>query len=142
MFGDNLSTFNPGNFVAWFTGALLFIIMMERAQAQIYHTKLWRALERGIDALVEKLLPNIEKDIFDLKPWISAMVCVYIVFDINIDFFSFIFQTTSPWSTKVATGLVVAGGSTGVVKMLKKYNTLKTAIHDSKITELNNKPKE
>ncbi len=143
MFGDNLSTLNPGNFVAWVTGAMLFIIMMERAQAQIYQTKLWRAIEEHIDILVKKVFPNSRKDIFDLKPWISAAACVYIVFAINIDFFAFLFQTGSPWSTKVATGLVVSGGSTGVVKMLKQYNTLKTAIHDSKIIELNNnKPKE
>ena len=67
------------------------------------------------------------------------------MFTINIDFFAFLFQTGSPWATKVATGLVVSGGSTGVVKMLKKYNKLKTAIHDSKITEIelnNSKPKE
>ena len=142
MFGENLSSLNPGNFVAWLMGAILFIIMMERAQAQVYQTDLWTAIEEGIDKLIKKAFPNSRKDIFDLKPWISAAACIYIVFSINIDFFSYLFQTGSPWATKVATGLVVAGGSTGVVKMLKKYNKLKTAINESKIAEINNKPKE
>ncbi len=133
IFGENLSTFNPGNFVAWFSAVVLFIIMIERAQAQVYHTKLWRALEENIDKLVIRFLPNVQKDIFDLKPWISAAICIYIVFAIDIDFFAFLFQTGSAWATKVACGLVVAGGSTGVVKMLKKYNTLKSAIHKTAV---------
>lgn len=143
MFGENLSTFNPGNFAQWVMGMALFIIMIERALAQVFHTKLWKAIEEGIDGFIRKHTNFTKTDILDLKPWISSLTCILLVFNLNIDFFAFLFQTPSPASSKIATGLFVAGGSTGLVKTLKRYNKLKNAIHDSKIIELkNNKVKE
>ena len=136
MFGDNLSTFNPGNFVAWLLAMAFFIILVERALSQVFDTKLWKWIEMKWDEFTRT-------DILDLKPWISAGLCIYLVFNMNIDFFAFLFQKGSHVSSKVFTGLFVAGGSTGLLKALRRWSELRTAIKDAEVTKLkNNQPKE
>ena len=136
MFGDNLSTFNSGNFVAWLLAMAFFIILVERALSQVFDTKLWGWTEKRWDKFTGT-------DILDLKPWISAGLCIFLVFNMNIDFFAFLFQKGSHVSSKVFTGLFVAGGSTGLLKALRRWSELKTAIKEAEVTKLkNNQPKE
>lgn len=131
MFGENLSTFNSGNFIAWLMAMALFIVLVERALSQIFQTKLWRWVEVKWDAFTRT-------DILDLKPWISAGLCIFLVFDMGIDFFAFLFQKGSHVSSKIFTGLFVAGGSTGLLKALRRWSELKTAIKDAEVTKLKN----
>ena len=128
--GDNLSGFNPGNFVAWLLAIAFFIILVERALGQVFQTKLWKFIEDKWDDFTRT-------DILDLKPWISAGLCVFLVFSMDIDFFAFLFQRSSGVASKVFTGFFVAGGSTGLLKALRRWSELKDAVKDAEIKKLN-----
>jgi hypothetical protein len=129
ILGENLSSFNAGNFAQWLMGMALFIILVERALSQVFDTKLWKWVEVKWDEITKT-------DILDLKPWISAGLCVYLVFAMNIDFFAFLFQKSSVGASKIFTGLFVAGGSTGLLKALRRWSKLKTAINEAEVKKV------
>ena len=131
--GENLSTFNPQTVMAWLFGIGIFIILVEGALRQVFHTKLWRHAEKKWDEFTGT-------DILDLKPWISIMLCVALTVNMDLDLFAFLFQKQFHWYSKIFTGLFVAGGSTGMHNTLKRIGRLKEATLNSKIVGLNNKP--
>lgn len=138
VFGEDLLMFNAGNFIAWMTAMALFIVLVEFALAHIFKSKLWLFLEEWIDIKLKEKLKLSRTDIFDLKPWICAGLCIWLVFAMDIDFFAFLFQKESLAISKVFTGLFVAGGSTRLVNALKRWGELKTAVHESAVTKAKN----
>jgi len=59
---------------------------------------------------------------FDLKPWISKAVCLWLVFFADFDVFQNIFQMeASSIGTLVMSGLTMAGGSTWVFKQIRRF---------------------
>lgn len=130
IMGDNLSNFNAGNFAQWLMGMALFIILVERALSQVFDTKLWKWVEMKWDVFTGT-------DILDLKPWITAGLCVYLVFAMDVDFFAFLFQKSSIGASKIFTGFFVAGGSSGLLKALRRWSSLKNAINEAEVKKVN-----
>ena len=128
MFTENLSTWNPGNFVAWLMGMIILVVLVERSLAVPFTTKGWKAVENKLDVWRGQ-------DNMDLKPWICMGYCIALTFVMNIDFFSFLFQKQFHWFTKITTGLFIAGGSQGLVKFLKGLSKVRKAVQDAKILD-------
>jgi hypothetical protein len=102
-------------------------IIIERSLYQIFDSKVWNYVEKKVDELVGD-------DSFDLKPWISIVVSIIVVFSMELDMVSMIFDKpeTTPL-TLIITGLFISGGSTGVYKFLKRVRELREAAKTSKI---------
>lgn len=96
---------------------LAFII--ERALYQIFDSKAWQSFENYIDK-------KFSKDALDLKPWISVIMSLFVVFQTNLDMIAVLFAKDPTWSTLIITGLFLSGGSTGVYKFLKQLRQLKS----------------
>ena len=96
---------------------------VERALYQVFNAKL-----RG-----KYIASRLEFWGFDLKPWISKAVCIWLVFLVDFDLFSRIFQymvadpatgelvAASSVGTLVMSGLTMAGGSTWIFKQIRSF---------------------
>ena len=72
----------------------------------------------------------------DLKPWISVIVSLLVVFTVKIDMIAMIFKKSDPQNVSlVISSLFIAGGSTGIYKFLKRARELKEATQRQKIAE-------
>lgn len=117
------------NLVSIVVGIGILALIIERGLYQIFDSKLWKKVEEGLDR-------QTGGDFMDLKPWISVIVCLLIVFTFKIDMIAMIFKQQEPRDISlVITALFIAGGSTGIYKFLKRARELKEASQQQKITE-------
>lgn len=134
FFGGNMQTLSINFFeqftVVIFTFAIVAIIV-ERSLYQVFDTKIYKWLEKKIDAM-------IGMDVLDLKPWLSFGLCWLIAYNLNLDMLAAMFAKTSSHFTIFITGLFLSGGSTGVYKFLKRVRTMRKATLDTKISDINN----
>lgn len=144
---DFLKVFSGGALAVWIVGFITISLMVERGLFQIYQTKLWRGLEAGFDVLVKKLLTRLnfstlnnkgeERDFADLKPWVSIAVCLYIAFSLKLDLPAFFFDSESEPVRIALTGLLLSGGSTSIMWMLRRTGEIRNAAHQVKLNKLN-----
>ncbi len=110
------------NFVAIIAAFAVLSLIIERALYQIFDTKLWGKLEKTLDE-------QAGGDYFDLKPWISVVVCIVIVYRLNLDMIAMIYKADRSHNISlIVTGLFLAGGSTGIYKFFKRARELKEGI--------------
>ncbi len=110
------------NFVAIIVAFAVLALIIERALYQIFDTKLWKKIEETLDK-------QAGGDYFDLKPWISAIVSIVIVYRLNLDMVAMIYEVDRSHNISlIVTGLFLAGGSTGIYKFFKRARKLKEAI--------------
>ena len=110
------------NFVAIIVAFAVLALIIERALYQIFDTKLWKKIEKSLDK-------QAGGDYFDLKPWISAIVSIVIVYRLNLDMVAMIYGADRPHNISlIVTGLFLAGGSTGIYKFFKRARKLKEGI--------------
>lgn len=110
------------NFVAIIMAFAVLALIIERALYQIFDTKLWKKIEKSLDK-------QAGGDYFDLKPWISAIVSIVIVYRLNLDMVAMIYGADRPHNISlIVTGLFLAGGSTGIYKFFKRARKLKEGI--------------
>lgn len=84
---------------------------VERALFQVFNAKL-----RG-----KKIAHLLEFWGFDLKPWISKALCVWIVFAFDYDLIAKVFMHESTLiATKVLSGVILAGGSTWIFQLVRR----------------------
>jgi len=107
------------NFVAIITAFAVLALVIERALYQIFDTKLWKKIENSLDE-------QAGGDYLDLKPWISAIVSIIIVYRLNLDMVAMIYEVDHSHNISlIVTGLFLAGGSTGIYKFFKRARKLK-----------------
>jgi hypothetical protein len=110
------------NFVAIIAAFAVLALIIERALYQIFDTKLWKKIENSLDE-------QAGGDYFDLKPWISAIVSIVIVYRLNLDMVAMIYKADRTHNISlIVTGLFLAGGSTGIYKFFKRARKLKEGI--------------
>jgi len=103
------------------TFAILAVIV-ERALYQIFDTKLWKKLEELLDDWAGG-------DFYDLKPWLSDVICIMLAWQLKLDMIQALYHPgaeAQPYSI-ILTGLFIAGGSTGVYKFFKRLRKVKEA---------------
>jgi len=104
-------------------------LVIERALYQIFDSRLWLKFE-------EVMKKQTGSDYLDLKPYISAGISIWIVFQLKLDMIAQVYQRTEPSaSTMILTGLFIAGGSTGIYKFFKRARKLKEAMSKEKLQE-------
>lgn len=117
------------NLVTIIVGIGILALIIERGLYQVFDSKLWKKVEEELDK-------QTGGDFMDLKPWISVIVSLLIVFTFKIDMIAMIFKQPDPRSISlVITALFIAGGSTGIYKFLKRARELKEAAQKQKIAE-------
>lgn len=117
------------NFVAIIAAFALLALIIERALYQIFDTKLWKKMENSLDE-------QAGGDYFDLKPWISAIVSIVIVYRLNLDMVAMIYKADRTHNISlIVTGLFLSGGSTGIYKFFKRARKLKEKITEKEATE-------
>jgi len=117
------------NLVTIIVGIGILALIIERGLYQVFDSKLWKKVEEELDK-------QTGGDFMDLKPWISVIVSLLIVFTFKIDMIAMIFKRPDPRSISlVITALFIAGGSTGIYKFLKRARELKEAAQKQKIAE-------
>ena len=110
------------NFVAIILVFAMLALIIERALYQIFDTKLWVKIE-------EVLNKQTGYEGFDIKPWISSLVSIIVVYRLNLDMVAMIYNSDQSHNiTLIITGLFLAGGSTGIYKFFKKARDLKQNI--------------
>ena len=110
------------NFIGIIMAFAVLALIIERALYQIFDTRLWKR--------VEEIL-NIQTGCegFDIKPWISSLVSIIVVYRLNLDMVAMIYNSDKSHNiTLILTGLFLAGGSTGIYKFFKKARDLKQNI--------------
>jgi len=127
---QDIAAFSWDNFFIWITGFAFLAILIERSLYQMFTLKLWKNLEDMIDKAVGG-------DYLDLKPIISALVAIYLVFTFDLDMIAFMFQKPTYRFSKVLTGLFLAGGSKGVYKFLKRAREIRDLTYQQKISKTN-----
>ena len=127
-----ITTFSYENLMIWVTAFAILSLMIERALYQVYQTRLWKHIERKLDAFAGG-------DYADLKPWVSIAVCVYITYTMRLDLPAFLFEhIRKPDVVRmVLTGLFLSGGSTAIMWIFKRAGQVKAAAHGAKITKIN-----
>jgi len=116
------------NFVAIITAFAVLAMIIERALYQIFDTKLWKKVEQTMDK-------QVGGDYMDLKPWISVLVCLILVFRLKLDMVATIYKADRYHTISlVITGLFLAGGSTGIYKFFKRARELKESIKEKEIS--------
>ncbi len=117
------------NLAAIIVGYALLALIIERGLYQIFDSKLWQKFE-------EVMNKQTGEDFLDLKPWISAIVSIYVVYEFKLDMIAMLFKIKEPQKISlVITGLFVAGGSTGIYKFFKRARELKDAINEQEIAK-------
>jgi len=117
------------NLAAIIVGYALLALIIERGLYQIFDSKLWQKFE-------EVMNKQTGEDFLDLKPWISAIVSIYIVYEFKLDMIAMLFKVKEPQTISlVITGLFLAGGSTGIYKFFKRARELKDAINEQEIAK-------
>lgn len=117
------------NLVTIVVGIGILALIIERGLYQVFDSKLWKRVEEGLDK-------QTGGDFMDLKPWISVIVSLLVVFTFKIDMIAMIFKQPEPHNISlVITALFIAGGSTGIYKFLKRARELKEAAQKQKIAE-------
>ena len=110
------------NFVAIIMAFAVLALIIERALYQIFDTKLWKKIEKSLDR-------QAGGDYLDLKPWISVIVSIIIVYRLNLDMVAMIYEVNHSHNISlIVTGLFLAGGSTGIYKFFKRARKLKEGI--------------
>ena len=110
------------NFLGIIMAFAVLALIIERALYQIFDTRLWKRVE-------EILNVQTGSEGFDLKPWISSLVSIIVVYRLNLDMVAMIYNSDKSHNiTLVITGLFLAGGSTGIYKFFKKARDLKQNI--------------
>jgi len=117
------------NLVTIIVGIGILALIIERGLYQVFDSKLWKKVEEELDK-------QTGGDFMDLKPWISVIVSLLVVFTFKIDMIAMIFKEREPHNISlVITALFIAGGSTGIYKFLKRARELKEATQKQKIAE-------
>ncbi len=110
------------NFVAIIIAFAFLALIIERALYQIFDTKLWKKIETSLDE-------QMGGDYADLKPWISVLVSLVIVYTLNLDMVAMIYGADRPHNASmVVTALFLSGGSTGIYKFFKRARVLKESM--------------
>ncbi len=113
------------NFIAIIVAFAVLALIIERALYQIFDTKMWGKIEESLDT-------QVGGDYFDLKPWISAIVSIVVVYRLNLDMVAMIYGADRPHNISlIVTGLFLAGGSTGIYKFFKRARKLKESITET-----------
>jgi len=113
------------NFIAIIMAFAVLALIIERALYQIFDTKLWKKIE----AILDK---QTGYEGFDVKPWISTLVSIIVVYRLNLDMVAMIYDVDRPHNISlILTGLFLAGGSTGIYKFFKKARELRKDIKNS-----------
>ncbi|MBW2561250.1 MAG: hypothetical protein JRE40_10415 [Deltaproteobacteria bacterium] len=93
------------NLVTIVVGIGILALIIERGLYQIFDSKLWKKVEEGLDK-------QAGGDFMDLKPWISVIVSLLVVFTFKIDMIAMIFNKPDPQNVSlVITALFIAGGN-------------------------------
>ncbi len=107
------------NFTAIIIAFAVLALIIERALYQVFDTRLWHRLEEILNSIT-----NCNN--FDLKPWISCIVSIIVVYRLNLDMVAMIYNVDHSHSiTLVITGLFLAGGSTGIYKFFKRAREIR-----------------
>jgi len=110
------------NFIAIIMAFAVLALIIERALYQIFDTKLWQKIEEVLDK-------QTGYEGFDIKPWISTLVSIIVVYRLNLDMVAMIYDVDRPHNISlIITGLFLAGGSTGIYKFFKKARELRKDI--------------
>jgi len=110
------------NFIAIIAAFAVLALIIERALYQIFDTKLWKKIEESLDK-------QAGGDYVDLKPWISTIVSMVIVYRLDLDMVAIIYKVGRSHNISlIVTGLFLAGGSTGIYKFFKRARKLKEGI--------------
>ena len=110
------------NFIAIIMAFAVLALIIERALYQIFDTKLWKKIEKTLDK-------QTGYEGFDLKPWISSIVSIIVVYRLNLDMVAMIYEAEKTHNiTLILTGLFLAGGSTGIYKFFKKARDIRRGI--------------
>ena len=113
------------NLVAVLFAYAVLALIIERALYQVFDTKLWQKIEEALDK-------QAGGDFLDLKPWISVVVSLAIVFKYKLDMIAIVYGADSARiHSMIITGLFIAGGSTGIYKFFKRARKLKEAMKTS-----------
>ena len=106
-------------------------IIIERSLYQIFNTKTWERIEKHIDE-------RYGEDIIDLKPFVSIIICISVVFRMDLDMIAQLFNKDCNTSTLILTGLFLSGGSTTVYETLKRYKEMRDMKMESAKNTLTN----
>lgn len=107
------------NFTAIIIAFAMLALIIERALYQIFDTHLWAKFEEVINRKTH--CTN-----FDLKPWISCVVSIIVVYRLNLDMVAMIYDVDHSHNiTLIVTGLFLAGGSTGIYKFFKRAREIR-----------------
>lgn len=128
-----LNVFTYQHLADWLLGFVLLSLMVERSLFQVFQTKLWKSAEFEFDKRLNKQFSTTQRDYADLKPWLSAGVCIAIAISLDLDFAGFLFDKPAETWRMVITGLLLSGGSTALVWIFKRGRELKDAAHEVKL---------
>jgi len=113
------------NFIAIILAFAMLALIIERALYQIFDTKLWLKIEEILDK-------QTGYEGFDLKPWISSLVSIIVVYRLNLDMIAMIYDSDKSHNISlVITGLFLAGGSTGIYKFFKRAREIRQGVTSS-----------
>ena len=105
--------FDYNSLVLVTTYFVVLAALVERSLYQLFDMKLYKSLEKKVD-------DQMGGDFMDLKPLISTIFSIAVVYKIDVDIYAILFGAESSNLTLILTGLFISGGSTGVYKFLKK----------------------
>ena len=106
--------------------AMVLAVVIERSLSFLFALKAFQMLDN-------EWLPFI-----DLKRYVSLTVCLLFCFHYPLDLMAFMLQRGPWWMGKLMTGFLLAGGSSGIVDLVRTLKRRQEELQEAKVVQMKN----